>query len=390
MLPEFDRGQLLEQRLTGHAARRRPGDREQVLWDKELPGFGLRVRSSGHKTWIVQHRRRGKLVKVTLGTWPALSANKARSAARVMLSEAATEGLSQRKPRTIVAPTFADYVETFWRDYARHWKPSTQKRNRHAITNDLTPVFGDTAVDSIRRADILRWRDGMGERQGVFNRALPVLAVMLGYAEQLGLRPPGSNPCKGTPRYKRRLPERYLSRAEYRRLGAVLADAADEWPASVAIIRLLMLTGARVSEILTLRWEYIQPPRLKLPDSKTGPKTVFLNRPAMSVLASIDATVGSLFVFPGRTLDKPVAGLSARWTELRRRAALSDVRLHDLRHSFASVAINENVSLTLIGGLLGHALPETTMRYAHLADQSVVDAAHRVCATVAAHLHGAA
>ena len=375
---------------VSRTARRQSTGTDHVVWDDELAGFGLRFRINGHKSWIIQHRRRGKLIKTTLGVWPDMHATEARSAARALLVERATEGLPRRKRQAGTAPTFAEYVETFWRDYARHWKPTTQRRNRRAIVSDLTPVFGDTTVDAISRTDVLRWRDGMGERQGVFNRTLPVLAVMLGYAEQLGLRPLGSNPCKGTPRYQRRLPERYLSSAEYRRLGAVLADAAGEWPASVAIIRLLMLTGARVSEIATLRWDYVQPPRLKLPDSKTGPKTVSLNRPAMSVLAAIEPAEGSAFVFPGRTPEQPFAGLAAQWTVLRRRAAVPDVRLHDLRHSFASVAINANISLTLIGGLLGHALPETTMRYAHLADQSVADAARRVCATVAAHLRGAA
>lgn len=375
-------------RLTGSTARRLPSKTEHVVWDDELPGFGLRIRPTGHKTWIVQHRRRGKLVKVTLGPVGQLAASDARAKARGLLVDVALDGLPRRGRARSAAPTFADYVEPFWQDYSRHWKPATQRRNRHAIDNDLLPVFGANTLDAIRRADIQRWRDDMSARQGVFNRALPVLAIMLAYAEQLGHRPRGSNPCRGTPRYKRTLPERYLSPVEYRRLGAVLSEAEPRYATAVAILRLLMLTGARVSEIATLRWDYVQPPRLQLPDSKTGPKTVYLNSSAAAVLAGISQVDGISWVFPDRTGDRPypLQTLDKQWRTLRRRAALPDVRMHDLRHSYASAAIGANVSLTIIGGLLGHALPETTARYAHLSDAPIADAAQRVCSTLAGYL----
>ncbi len=290
--------------------------------------------------------------------------------------------------RSSAAPTFADYVTVFWHDYARHWKPSTQKRNRHAINAELVPIFGALPVDQIRRADVLRWRDDMAERSGVFNRTIPILSVMFAYAEQLGLRPRGSNPAGGTPRYKRTLCERYLSQIEYRRLWTVLAQSEHEYPQSVPIVRLLMLTGARKSEIVELQWDYVQPPRLQLPDSKTGPKTIFLNSPAAAVLAGIESVEGTPFVFPDRSGTRAFGKLARQWETLRRRAALPDIRLHDLRHSFASAAINANVSLPLIGGLLGHVLPETTARYAHLADVTIAEAAERVCGTLSGYLGG--
>ncbi len=374
--------------LSGDFARRTPAARNYIVWDQELIGFGLRIRASGTKSWIVQYRRRGKELKVTLGKANELSAKEARARGRALLAEAAQDGLMKPVRRTAAAPTFAGYAPAFWHDYARHWKASTCKRNRHALEHDLIPVFGARPIDQICRADVLRWRDDLAARPGVFNRAIPLLSVMLGHSEQVGLRPRGSNPARGTPRYKVQLRERYLRRHEHRALWAVLNDAEAEFAQAVSIIRLLLLTGARKSEITTLQWEFVQPPRLKLPDSKTGPKTIMLNSYAAAILAQIAPVEGTPFVFPDKNGKGPLRALPRQWEVLRQRAAIEDVRLHDLRHSFASAAINANIALPLIGGLLGHALPETTQRYAHLADVTVAEAAGRVCATLAGHLGG--
>ena len=317
-------------------------------------------------------------MKVSLGAVGSVSAEAARGQARALLAAVATKGLPQPAVQRM-GPTFENYVEAFWADYARHWKPLTQSTNRRIIERELKPLFGAMTLDRIRRSDVMRWRDDLSDRPGVFNRALPVLAGMLAYAEQLGHRPTGSNPCRRTPRYRRVPKERFLSAAEYRRLGAVLASVAADEPAAVAVIRLLLLTGARVSEILTLRWDYLQPPRLHLPDSKTGPKFIYLGANAAAILEAIPRSDGNPWVFPARVGEGPLTTIYPQWAKIRRAAAIPDVRLHDLRHSFASVAINAGVSLTLIGRLLGHAQPETTARYAHLEDRSVGDAAKRIC-----------
>lgn len=208
---------------------------------------------------------------------------------------------------------------------------------------------------------------------------------MLAYSEQLGHRRRGSNPCKGMPRYKVQERQRYLSAPEYRRLARTLDQIEADWPSIAAAIRMLIYTGARMGEIATLRWEHVHPPRLALPDSKTGPKTIYLNAPAMAVLDSLPAQAsGYVFATPDDPGRPP--RLDNHWRKLRKIAALPDVRMHDLRHSFASVAIMDGVSLSLIGKLLGHALPETTARYAHLADEAVMDAAERVCSSLASAL----
>lgn len=357
---------------------------EGFYWDQELPGFGLRVYRSGRKRWIVQLRQRKATRRITLGDPEGMSAPEARRAARAMLAQNALDGLPTRPPRAErIDPRFSAYVAEFWKDYSGHWKASTQTRNRQAIDGTLVPYFGRRFIGTITRADILAWKDSLRERQGKFNRDLPVLAAMLGYAEKLGYRPKGSNPCRGISRYKRQLPERYLTPKEFRRLGSVLAECEPGYREAVAAIRLLIFTGARCSEIIGLQWEWIDPPYAHLPDSKTGPKRLYLNRQALAVLDARKGE-GRGAVFPeaiGRQNLLPKA-----WEAIRRKAAIPDVRLHDLRHSFASVGIMDGISLVRVGKLLCHALPETTARYAHLADAAIADAASRVSGSIAAAL----
>jgi integrase len=207
---------------------------------------------------------------VVLGTVADLSAGDARRKARAILADVAVDGLPKPVVQT-ADPTFDDYAEHFWSDYARHWKPRTQTTNRRMIDHELKPVFGERTLAQIRKADVLRWRDDLSARPSMLNRALPVLSVMMRYAEQLGHRPRGSNPCRGTPRYRSTPKERFLSPAEYRRLGAVLASAEPDAPDAVAVIRLLLLTGARVSEILELQWDRVHPPRLTCQTARKRP-----------------------------------------------------------------------------------------------------------------------
>ena len=373
-------------RLTGNIARRRPGKEMIEYWDDELPGFGLRVHPSGRRKWFVMFRQRGKHRRKSLGTSKQITASQARRLAREKLAEVALDGLPvQRtdKAGAKQAPLMRDYAERFWADYARHWKPSTRTRNRGAIDRDILPAFGERRVDEVVKADILFWRDGFAERTGAFNRTLPVLSAMMSYTEKLGYRPRGSNPCKGTPRYKRKRMERFLSPREYAQLATALDVFEDEYPFAVVAIRLLIYTGARKGEIEKLRWEWVQPPRLMLPDSKTGAKIIYLNRQAIEIIESIPNRKDVGLLFPSRYRPETPIGLDIVWRRIRNHAALPDVRLHDLRHSFASTAIRDNISLMVIGKLLGHALAETTSRYAHLSDEVVSDAAERVSSSIA-------
>lgn len=375
-------------RLDGNIARRKIKGKEFFWWDTELPGFGLRVFASGSRSWFIQFRQRGKQMRITLGRPPEVRAEEARTLARAQLAKVMLDGLpvAQKAKRDNPGATlFRDFALRFWADYSRHWKPSTRKGNRARIFKDLTHIFGHLRVDAIRKADVLRWRDSWADRTGAFNRTIPIISVMMGYAEQLGMRPRGSNPCRGTPRYKRKPVDRFLSAREFNRLARTLCDFEESNPIAVQAIRLLIYTGARHGEVVGLRWEWVQPPRLMLPDSKTGAKIVYLNQQAQAVLDAMPNKAETGLVFPSVRGDKPIT-LSPIWHEIRRNAALPDVRLHDLRHSFASIAIADGISLVVIGKLLGHALAETTERYAHLADEAIADAAKRISGSLARHL----
>lgn len=373
-------------RLNGNIARRRVGNTEIEYWDKDLPGFGLRVFPSGRKTWFVMLRQRGKQRRISLGHVGEVDAKTARRLAKAELLKVALDGLPVENAKTAAkkkqSPLMRDYAPRFWADYSRHWKPSTQKRNRASVFGHICEAFGDRRVDELCKSDILLWRDGFAAKPGSFNRTLPVLAVMMTYAEQLGLRPRGSNPCKGTPRYKRKRMERFLTNREFQRLALALREFEDRRPDIVCAVKLLIFTGARSGEIQSLRWEWVQPPRLMLPDSKTGAKIIYLNRQALAVLDDIPNQQREGRVFPAPQADGPI-NLTNLWPRIREAAALPDVRLHDLRHSFASIAIQNNISLMVIGKLLGHALAETTARYAHLSDDVIADAATRVSGSIA-------
>ena len=210
-------------------------------------------------------------------------------------------------------------------------------------------------------------------------------------AESWGLAPEGSNPCRRHVKYRERRRERFLTGAEFRRLGRELSAAQDSGAISVhaaAAIRLLMLTGCRKNEILTLRWKEVdlEAKELHLADSKTGARTVSLSPEAARVLAGIVRAEGSPWVIPGRVKGKPMRNVDHPWHIVRRRARLDDLRLHDCRHSFASRALALGESLPAIGKLLGHAHVETTARYAHLARESMHEAAARIADSIAADI----
>jgi hypothetical protein len=266
--------------LDGNFARRKHPlrDKDYCVWDDELAGFGMRVRPSGRYFWFVRLRHRKTHRRVSLGCTEDVDADLARSQTRRLLAEVALDGL----PKRVVikaSPTLTDFVATYWKEIAHYWKPSTAGRNWQAWKNELAPVFGASRVADITQADVTRWRDDcIGEREARYNRAIPVLAALFKYSEALHLRRRGSNPARGMPRYKREACERYLTPLEYRRMGMALREAEADDPLYVAIARLLLYTGARISEIRDLRWDWVRPPHLALPDSKTGPKLIWLFR----------------------------------------------------------------------------------------------------------------
>ena len=245
-------------------------------------------------------------------------------------------------------------------------------------------------MDAITVEQVRDWFASMSDRPGIANRAMPVLSMMMRMAELWGYRAHNSNPCRNTRRYRMKPVERFLTAEEMARLNAVLTRDEFWCPHIVAIVRLLMmLTGCRFGEIAALEWDWIRDRRIHLPDSKSGPRTVWLSSAARAVIDAIPRYGADCpYLFPARPPTRPIDNIAFQWDRIRDEAGLPGLRLHDLRHSWASTAAMNGVDMVTIAKLLGHALVETTERYVHLSDQSVADAADRVSGRIGAALAG--
>ena len=256
-------------------------------------------------------------------------------------------------------------------------------------------ALGNHRVTEVTRADVAKLHHDLRHIAYDANRCLEMISKMFNLAEMWGLRPDGSNPRKHIKKYPEEKRERFLSPAELKRVGEVLREMEQEGielPSSIAAARLLILTGCRLGEIMTLKWEHVDIPgkALRLPDSKTGAKVVHLGQPAVEVLEKIERLRGNPWVIVGTKPGARLTDLQPFWQRVRARAGLKDVRIHDLRHTFASTAVASGQGLPMIGKLLGHTQVQTTARYAHLAADPVKSAADQVSASIAAALNQAA
>ncbi len=250
------------------------------------------------------------------------------------------------------------------------------------------------AVDSLgaTRADILKLHHSLRKVPYEANRTLALISKMMNLAEAWGLRPEGTNPCRHVKRYAEKKRERFLTGAELARLGAALSEAEVAQGASnsvIAAIRLLLVTGCRLNEILTLRWDYLdmEGQCLRLPETKTGAKVVQLSAPALEILSKIERRDDNPHVIVGKRRGSHLVNAQKPWRHIRAQADLDDVRLHDLRHTFASIAAGLGEGLPMIGKLLGHTQAATTHRYAHLASDPVKQSAERIGAVVSGLLN---
>jgi integrase len=366
----------------------RPTDRDYTIWDESLPRFGLRVRTSGTKTYVVQYRASARSRYLTLGRHGPLTPDHARKQALQALSEV-EQGRDPASVRDAsrTAPTVADLCSRYLQDHAQgRKKPSSLRDDRRMIDQLILPSLGCRKVEDINALDLTRLHNSLRSTPYQANRVLALLSKMFNLAERWKLRPDGSNPARHVDRFKEEKRERYLSEEELARLGDILAEFHRSGLASayvVAAIRLLIFTGCRVGEILSIQWQDLDVERrlLRIPDSKTGSKTIPLNGPAFAVFAQVEHTE-SPWVLPGSRPGGHLVNLSKPWTAIRARAGLTDVRLHDLRHTFASVGAGAGFSLPTIGKLLGHTQPATTQRYAHLADDPVRQASETIAARI--------
>ena len=366
-----------------------PAGKETVYWDRVLSGFGVRVYPSGSKVYIVQTRKAGRSPRVTIGRHGVVTAAQARDRAALIIAriKSGESPAPAPKPKKNV-PTVAELAERYRREHLDvRCKPSTASRVRSTLRTHLLPAFGDCPIDAVDAERVWALRNRLHATPAAANHAVNLLSAMLSMAETWGLIPDGSNPCHRVARYKVRRRERFLTQAEFSRLGRVLseAEARGEVPSyAAAALRLLMFTGCRRNEILRLRWDEVDLERreLRLRDSKTGPRTVPLSPPAARVLGNRPRVDGTPWVFPGGVPGRHVTTIDGAWRKVRARAELEDVRLHDLRHSFASRALALGESLPVIGKLLGHTEVQTTARYSHLAEESVMASAARIAASI--------
>lgn len=370
-----------------------PAKGNRITYDTEVRGFGARITAAGAVSFILNYRNaEGRERRHTIGRYPDFTVAAARAAAKTLKQSIKTEGAdpagSARERRQ--APDVRDLVEHFDREHVSGLRPVTQRDYRALLRDYIVPVLGALKVASVEAGDIRRLKARAGDRHATANRALAVASKLFSFAIAEGYRPDRSNPAVGIPRYTEDRRERYLSQAEMARLSEVLAEHHPRNSAN--LIRFLMLTGCRSGEAFKARWDEIDFERgtWSKPSAHTKQKrrhVVPLSAPALQLLQGLPRRCEWVFPSPRRrtlpsgeiiTTLEPVTTLKTSWATIRRKAGIPDVRLHDLRHSFASLLVSGGASLPLVGALLGHTQPATTARYAHLHDEPLREATELV------------
>ena len=364
-------------RLTDAAvARLRPRDHEYTVWDARVPGLGVRVRPSGGMTWVMLRSAGKGSRRVTLGRVSAMGVEEAR---RECHARRANPEPQPEPARTV--RLFQDFVEGEWKDaHFDRCKASTRKGYRSLLDARLLPAFGAKPLDRISPAEVRRWFDDFSRTApGNANNALRLLRQIMNFAVARGHV--GANPTRGVKPNRRPALTRFLSREEIDRLHAVLdkeVGKGEGFRQQVDIIRLLLLTGCRRGEIVGLRRSEVDGDRLVLADSKTGPRKVPLGTEARTILERQPRTE-SPFVFPSPLDPSRSRGPELPlWYRVRREVGIEDVRLHDLRHTHASHAVMNGVPVPVVSRMLGHSNVRMTLRYAHLGDRDIEQAAERV------------
>ena len=360
--------------------------KDTILFDRKLPGFGLRIHPSGRKVWIVQTRIERRTRRIVIARHGEMELAEARRRAREMLHRTRTGANPaddiQKEKHT---PTLREFAREYLRRSEPHWKPSGRRTVRIYLKARILPAFGSMPLDRIGPEDVAAWFDAASrDRPGAANRALEILRAMMFRAEEWGRRERGTNPCLGIRHNPRRRIARFLDTDELARLGRALDAREAEWPEEVRAIRLLALTGCRRGEVLNLRWRDIGDDALNLADSKTGPRAVPLGEAARAHIKALPGQRNpDAYLFPRYAGKRVPATLIDRWRAICSDAQIGRLRLHDLRHTAASLAVMSGEALPLVGQILGHRRHRTTAGYAHVADGHLVEAAEKVGGLIA-------
>jgi integrase len=408
------------QRITKRTvAALQSGSAEFTIWDQTVTGFGVRVRPTGAKSYVVVYRagagRGAPVRRYTIGAINKIAPEQARERAKAILGSVAHgHDPANDKAAERQTPTVSELAERFMADHVK-----AKRKNRTAdfyqdiLNRIVKPAVGSTKADKLSRLQVSRLHSSLANTPFQANRVLAVVGSMYAFAGAAGFLPEGTNPARGIEKYKENRRERFLTGEELERLGSTIREAetvgipwavneskpnAKHVPkaerftrigsSAAAALRLLLFTGCRLREILHLQWEHVDLERdcLFLPDSKSGQKTVILNAPALSVLNTLER-VGP-YVIPGDDPKKPRSDLKRPWNAITKRAGLAGVRVHDLRHTYASFGAGSGLGLPIIGRLLGHTQPATTARYAHLDNDPLRRASEAIAGHIAAALEG--
>lgn len=360
-----------------------------TTWFEHERGFGLRLYPTGREVYIVQTRMAGRLRTITIAPSTIISQHQALTIARRVIAYAQVgHDPATDRDRIRSAPRFDNFVDEYWRRWSAQWKASTLATHGVYRRLYLDHAFPGIFIDELNESHVTQWFASLNNETGpgAANRCLTILANMLTKAENWGYRLENTNPCRAVRPNRKRQCERFLSHAELLRLGRVLAeDRTGEDRLKVVVasaVTLLLLTGCRSGEVASLQWSDVKTNRLKLRDSKTGPRTVWLGDEARAVIAALPRQRNVPWLFWNPTLHKPVLRLGNHWRSICDRAGLVGVRLHDLRHTFASHAAMNKETLPMIGRLLGHRSTQSTSRYGHLDDRHVLGAAEQIGAAI--------
>lgn len=364
-----------------------PTRRQDITYDTDLKGFGVRITSGGAKAFILNYRIQGRERRYTIGSYPEWSAAAARKQAetlkrRIDLGE---DPMAERREQRD-APTVGDLCLDYERQHLPKKRPSSQKDDMSIIKTILLPRLGQEKAANVRYADVERLHRELSDSAPYrANRVVALLSKIYSLAIKRELV--GDNPAAKIERNAEHRRTRYLTADEWGRLRTVLDAYPNQQVANA--IRLLLLTGARRSEVLSACWDHFDleagtwvRPAAYVKQAREH--RVPLSKAALDLLKSMRATNSDLLLFPGKSPNKPLRDIKKAWATICRRADLSNLRLHDLRHSFASILASSGASLPMIGALLGHTQAQTTHRYAHLFDDPLRDAADKVGAAVTA------
>lgn len=368
-----------------------PASGETILRDAAAPGLALRLRASGSRTWVIFGREAGKTTRRTLGDTAAIPLAAARRMAAPDTSAASATAPDTPPSAPLHGPDarIADVLPVYLAagDGTR-WKPATVRSMRSMADVHILPALGRRKVRDVTPEEVARWHLDVTARSTAARMALSTLSGLMLYAEDHGLRAIGTNPCRGLRKKQRGHRGQLLPAATVKRLWAALDRLQARIPDACDAVRLLLLTGARRSEILGLEWDRIVGARAVLEDSKTGPRTIWLNTRARTILDARKVTASGPFVFPMSKGDKPMYAIDREWTAIRAEARTGPLRLHDLRHHFASVAVSNGIDLRLVSQLLGHHDLDSTLGYAHLATDALMKSASRVSGYIDRALRG--